>query len=225
MSNLPALPTISELAKNSVELKTEQKAVVSLLNEEPPKEWVKENSYANNAKYLPIDKVEYLLNSIFPCKYKIEITDKGVAFNAVYVTVRVHYIDLVSNEWRFHDGIGAKEIQVKSGSSPADLQNINKSAVAMAFPIAETEAIKDACHKFGRLFGSDLNRKDTALYESAEKLTKFERGHVKWQKAIEAIAKGDVTMEQSKAYYNITETGEAQLLEDIAKYKKDNGII
>lgn len=225
MSNLPALPTIKELAKNSVSLKQEEKAVVSLLNEEPPSEWVKKNPYANDSLYLPIDKIEYLLNSIFPCKHYIEITDKGVAFNAVFVTVRVHFIDLVSNEWRFHDGIGAKEIQVKSGSSPADLQNINKSAVAMAFPIAETEAIKDACHKFGRLFGSDLNRKDTALYQSAETLISFERGHNKWDKAVEAIAKNEVTIEKAKNKYNITEIGEKQLMEDVEKYRKDNGII
>lgn len=225
MNNFPALPTIKQLVKNSVELKAEQRAVVSLMNEEPPKEWVKKNPYANDSMYLPIDKVEYLLNSIFPCKYKIEITDKGIAFNAVYVTVRVHYVDLVLNEWRFHDGIGAKEIQVKSGSSPADLQNINKSAVAMAFPIAETEAIKDACHKFGRLFGSDLNRKDTAMYQSADTITPFERGHEKWEKAVESMAKGEVTIDKAKQKYNITEIGESQLIEDIEKYKIENGIV
>ena len=224
MSNL-ALPTITELQKNSVQLPKEQKAVVSLMNQDPPKEWVMKNKYANNSNYLPIDKVEFLLNSIFPCAHKIEIMDKGVAFNAVYVSVRVHYVDLISGQWMFHDGIGAKEIQVEAGASPADLNKINPSAVAMAFPIAEVEAIKDACHKLGRIFGSDLNRKDTALYENPETLIKFERGHVKWEKAIEAIAKGKVTIEKSKEKYNITDLGESQLKEDVEKYKKENGII
>jgi hypothetical protein len=31
----------------------------------------------------------------------------------------------------------------------------------MAFPLAKTLAIKDACDMFGKLFGSDLNRRDT----------------------------------------------------------------
>jgi hypothetical protein len=62
---------------------------------------------------------------------------------------------------KYHDGIGAMHLQVKSGSSPADLQNINNGALSMAFPIAKTLAIKDACDHFGKLFGADLNRKDT----------------------------------------------------------------
>jgi hypothetical protein len=31
----------------------------------------------------------------------------------------------------------------------------------MAYPAAKTVAIKDACDHFGKLFGCDLNRKDT----------------------------------------------------------------
>ena len=224
MSNLP---TINKLHENAMaQIRDEQKIVVSLLNENPPIEWVKKNPYANDSLYLPIDKVEYLLNSIFPGKYKIEITDKGIAFNAVYVSVRLHYRDLLNGDWMFHDGIGAKEIQVKGGSSPADLQNINKSAVAMAFPIAEVEAIKDAAHKLGRIFGSDLNRKDAAMYESAETIIKFERGHANWDKAILAFATGKISMDKIEAKYkNFTDLGKEQFNEDVIKYKADNGII
>jgi hypothetical protein len=50
----------------------------------------------------------------------------------------------VSNEWDWNDGTGAEEIQVKAGSSPADLANINKGALSMAYPKAESEAIKEA---------------------------------------------------------------------------------
>ena len=42
------------------------------------------------------------------------------------------------------------------------MQNINNGALSMSFPIAKSLAIKDACDHFGRLFGSDLNRKDLA---------------------------------------------------------------
>jgi hypothetical protein len=56
------------------------------------------------------------------------------------------------------------QLQTKSGSSPADLQNINNGALSMAFPIAKTLAVKDACDHFGKLFGSDLNRKDTLAF-------------------------------------------------------------
>jgi hypothetical protein len=169
--------------------------------------------------------VEYLLNSIFAGRYKTEIKEQGIAFNAVWVTVRLHYKDIVTGDWMFHDGIGAKEIQVKSGSSPADLQNINKSAVAMAFPIAEVEAIKDAAHKLGRIFGSDLNRKDAAIYDKAETIMKFERGHINWIKAVEAVATGFSIDKIEKKYKNFTELGKEQMNEDVIKYKTDNGII
>jgi hypothetical protein len=62
---------------------------------------------------------------------------------------------------RFHDGIGAMQLQTAKGTSPADLININNGALSMAYPAAKTVAIKDACDHFGKLFGCDLNRKDT----------------------------------------------------------------
>ena len=41
----------------------------------------------------------------------------------------------------------------------------------MAFPLAKTLAIKDACDMFGKLFGADLNRRDTlgAMMDSPKK--------------------------------------------------------
>lgn len=39
--------------------------------------------------------------------------------------------------------------------------NINNGALSMAFPLAKTLAIKDACDMFGKLFGADLNRRDS----------------------------------------------------------------
>lgn len=40
----------------------------------------------------------------------------------------------------------------------------------MAFPLAKSQAIKDACHHFGKLFGADLNRKDTISFDPDTKL-------------------------------------------------------
>jgi hypothetical protein len=63
------------------------------------------------------------------------------------------------------DGIGAAQLQTKQGTSPADLQNINNGALSMAFPIAKTIAVKDAADHIGKLFGADLNRKETLDYK------------------------------------------------------------
>ena len=132
----------------------------AILSSQPKAEWVKEHPFIKNHKYLPIDKVEYLLRRIFKA-YRIEITGQGTAFNGVWVTVRVHYLNPATGDWSFHDGIGASQLQTAKGTSAADLANINNGAITMGFPLAKTLAIKDACDMFGNLFGANLNRRDT----------------------------------------------------------------
>ena len=108
------LPTIAELTSD-LELAYKNDQLNLLLNQEPPKKWVKSHPYIANFNYIPIDKVEFLMKRIFK-EYKIEITGQGTAFNGVWVTVRVHYKLPTSNDWRFHDGIGAIQLQTKKGT-------------------------------------------------------------------------------------------------------------
>lgn len=168
-----ALPKIQDLfAENYAEAyKSDQLNL--LLNQEPKKEWIKTHPFIANYKYVPIDKIEFLLKKIFK-KYRIEITGQGTAFNGVWVTVRVHYLNPITMEMDWHDGIGACQLQTKQGASAADLGNINNGALSMAFPIAKTVAIKDACDHFGKLFGADLNRKDTIPFTPDKKPEEIE---------------------------------------------------
>jgi hypothetical protein len=162
------LPTLQELyAEPEQALKTDHLAVI--LNQQPPASWIKTHPFIKGYNYLPIDKIEFLLKRIFK-RYRIEILREGTSFNGVYVVVRVHYLHPVTNEWDFHDGIGAVQLQTAKGTSPADLININNGALSIAYPIAKTIAIKDACDHFGTTFGSDLNRKDTIQYSADAKL-------------------------------------------------------
>lgn len=161
------LPTYEEL------IREEHKGVVRatdklnfLLSKEPPKDWIKTNKFANNSQYLPIDKVEYMLTSIFQ-QWRVEIIDYKQLFNAVSCHIRLHYISPVTREWSFHDGVGAMQIQTKSGASPAELDQINNNAVMMALPAAKSYAIKDAADHLGKVFGRDLNRKDTMAFTPA----------------------------------------------------------
>lgn len=162
------LPKINDLYKD-VQLAQSNDVLTALLNQPPKQEWVKIHPYIAGYKYLPIDKVEFLLKKIFKA-YRIEVLREGTAFNGVYVIVRVHYQNPVTGEWDYHDGVGAKELQTKKGESAANLAMINPGALAMAFPIAKTVAIKDACDHFGMLFGSDLNRKDVMSINVDESL-------------------------------------------------------
>ncbi len=169
------LPTIAELT-GDVELAFKNDQFNLLMNQEPPAKWVKTHPYIKGYNYVPIDKVEFLLKKLFKL-YKIEVLKTGMLLNAIEVTVRVHYLHPVTSEWMFHDGVGAQELQTQkdTGNLKLDMSNINRGAVTMALPIAKSVAIKDAADHLGKLFGSDLNRKDTLAYTTDKSLNKDEQ--------------------------------------------------
>lgn len=206
MSNLPK---IQDLYLDKVQIQ-KQDIFITLLNQNPDPKWVKEHPFIRGYKYLPIERVEYLLKAIFK-NYKIEITGQGQSFNGVWVTVRVHYLHPITGEWSFHDGIGASQLQTAKGTSATDLANINNGALAMAFPMAKTIAIKDACDHFGLYFGSDLNRKDLIAYTPDLTLIDMDENHPNWEKVVEAIKNKTATLEQVKSKYNLTENAENEL--------------
>lgn len=206
MSNLPKIKDIY-LDKLTVQ---KDDVFVTLMNQPPQPKWVKEHPFIKGYKYLPIERVEYLLKTIFK-RYRIEITGQGQSFNGVWVTVRVHYLHPITNEWDFHDGIGASQLQTSKGTSPADLGNINNGALSMAFPNAKTIAIKDACDHFGKLFGADLNRKDVISYELDLTLIELTPEHPNWVKVKEAIKSGNFTIEQVKSKYTLSDENAREL--------------
>jgi len=203
------LPRIQDIYTDKI---TTQKndAFTALMNQQPKEAWVKTHPFIRGYKYLPIERVEFLLKTIFK-RYRIEITGQGQSFNGVWVTVRVHYLHPLTGEWDFHDGIGASQLQTAKGTSPADLGNINNGALSMAFPMAKTIAIKDACDHFGNLFGADLNRKDVISYDVDLTLLPLTPDHPNWIKAKEALKAGTVTMEKIKKSYTISQDYEREL--------------
>jgi hypothetical protein len=149
-----------------------------ILSTPPPATWVKQHPFIKGYNYLPIDKVEYLLRRCFK-KYQIEVIKTAQLFNAIEVTVRVHYLNPATNEMMYHDGVGAQELQTTKGSGNLnmDMSNVNKGAVMMALPIAKSIAIKDACDHFGDLFGANLNRKDIVQFTGDSELLSAEGIH------------------------------------------------
>ena len=79
MENLPKPPQIPKIQDlySDLELAKSNDELVALLNQPPNPLWIKTHPYISNYRYLPIDKVEYLLKTIFK-KYKIEIKLKTV---------------------------------------------------------------------------------------------------------------------------------------------------
>jgi hypothetical protein len=164
MSNLPAtqqkrpLPAIDELYAD-VEQAARLNDLNRLLNCNPKPEWVKTNRFAQDSKYIPIGIIEYLLTAIF-IEYWVEIRETKLIANSISVTVRVHVVNPVTGKEMWQDGIGAAPLKTTKGSKATDFENIIDSAVQTGAPAAESYATKDACEKWGRIFGKDLNRKD-----------------------------------------------------------------
>ena len=207
------LPKVINETYSDIELAIKKDGVMTVLNQDPPNEWVKLHPYIKGYHYLPIERIEFLLKALFKTDYKIEVLKTGLLLNSVEVTVRIHFKDIASGEWMYHDGVGAQEIQTKkdSGHLLLDMSNINRGAISMALPIAKTVAIKDACDHFGKLFGSDLNRKDYIEYDVDLTLRMMDEDHPNWGVMTQAIKSGKFTVDQVEKKYKITEETKQQL--------------
>ena len=175
--NKPAvrnLPSYDQLVAGDLDLKNQQNEVNILLNQEPPKPWLKEHPMAKGIKYLPIERVEYMLTRIFK-KWNVEIRQVQVIANSVVVTIRLYYQDVLSNEMLWQDGIGASPIQTDKGAGAMDWNHTKNDAVMKAAPAAESYAVKDAAEKIGKLFGKDMNRADRIMYDTLPTIEKRDK--------------------------------------------------
>lgn len=170
------LPTIDDLSKDT-DVSIKENGLMVLLNQEPPISWLKKHPTITvkeekegriiNAPYLylPINKIEYLLSRIFT-RWWVDIKSVQCLANSVVVCVRLHVVNPIDGEEIWQDGVGASPIQTDKGAGAMDWNKAKSSGVMMATPSAESYAIKDAAEKFGKLFGKDLNRKESMDYSS-----------------------------------------------------------
>jgi hypothetical protein len=159
------LPTIQDLYGDK-EMQVEQQSLNKILNAEPKAEWVKVHPFVKNLKYIPIERIEYLLTMIFT-KWRVEVKEVKLIANSVVTTVRVYVQNPINGEMDWQDGIGAMPIQVQKGEGATNFEKMNSSAIQIGAPASESYAIKDAVEKFGKIFGKDLNRKDIIGYQDA----------------------------------------------------------
>ena len=158
------LPTIQEIKTGQLNEIGAQNALNVLLNQDPPKDWISIRPIAKT-KYLPIDKVEYLLTKIF-VNWSVEVKYVQVIANSVVVTVRLHYQNPITEQSNWQDGVGAAPIHTKSGKGAMDWNEVQADSVMKAVPSAKSYAVKDAAEELGKIFGKDLNRKDTLAYDN-----------------------------------------------------------
>lgn len=164
------LPTLAELTQDK-ELSLKQDALNYLLNQDVPQQWVKKHPFVSvringqntPLEYIPVERTKLLLTQIFQV-WESEIIDYKALFNAVSVQVRLRVRNPLNGEWITHDGVGAVDVQTKSGASAADLSQINANAVMKALPAAASYALKNAAEKLGTIFGGNLQKYDIASF-------------------------------------------------------------
>lgn len=161
MSNLAKIVTMNDI--ESLDDKVVLDKFNELLNQEPPKEIIKEHPIAKGVRYIPIEKIEVLLTKMFQDWY-VEVKDSGLMLNSAKVTVTLHYMHPILKAWRHQDGVGAVAIQTKKDAAAADMTALMSDGVMKALPAAKSYAIKDAAEHLGKIFGRDLNRKDTIAF-------------------------------------------------------------
>lgn len=167
MEKTKALTIIDEvlISHFDAELVSKYGKMNKLLNNEPKQDWVKEHPFAKGVKYIPIERVENLLREIYGV-FEVKVNDYKVIANSVTVHITLTVTDPISGNKINQDGLGAMPIQLDANSNPTDFTKIKSNAIMLALPSAESYALKDAAEKLGRLFGSDLNRKETVIFKN-----------------------------------------------------------
>lgn len=136
---------------------------LKIVNQDPPKSFVKAHPLAKGVWYIPIEIIETMLTKLFQ-HWNVEVLREGQLLNSVFVTVRLHYKHPITGEMEHQDGIGAQQVQVDKGKNASDLGAIKANAIMLALPAAKSYAIKDAAEHIGKVFGRDINRKDTMAF-------------------------------------------------------------
>jgi len=157
------LPSLTELIEDT-ELTVKDNHLTVLLNQPPPEQWLAEHPMIKGYKYIPVQRVEWLLTRIYG-KYKVTVKQVQVLANSVCVTVTVSVTNPITLEVEEHDGVGACPIQTDKGAGAMDWNAAKSDGVMKALPAAKSYAFKDAAENFGKVFGKDLGRKDAIGYD------------------------------------------------------------
>ena len=158
------LPTIAEIISGDMSIPGKLNTLNLLLNQDPPKKWIKEHPIAKGVRYLPIDKVEYLLTKIF-VEWYVEVKESKLLANSILTIIRLYYRNPVTGEICWTEGVGAAALQVNAGEKASDFDKLKFNAVEISAPKSKTQAIKDAAETLGKIFGKDLNRRDVLSYD------------------------------------------------------------
>ena len=158
------LPTLADIYSDDIQSGASDEKLNLLLSADPKPSWIRSREInGKEFKYLPIDKVEFLLRRIFG-QFRIKVLAVNQIHGGVQVSVRVYYLLPPNHEqervWAFQDGVGAVTLNQNFELEPA-------------VPLAKTFAVKDACDHIGNIFGANLNRLDVITYKKDDSMDRL----------------------------------------------------
>ena len=142
MSNLPA---IRDIYSDSVDIIKENNLNV-LLNQPPKESWIKQHPIAKNVKYIPIERVEYLLTSIF-IKWHVEVKSVQLVANSVAIAKNV--ID------------GKDGLTGLTGGPKID-------NVPTAYTLIDTLTIDDKQQTYNLIFATGYKKEDNSTFSNID---------------------------------------------------------
>lgn len=204
------LVTVAELY-GDLELEVGHKdPLTTLLNQKPHPLWEKRHPMIPTLRYIPIERIEWLLTAIFK-RWHVEIKETQLIANSVVVTVRLHYWNEKNQCFDFQDGVGAAPIQTDKDTGAIDFMRMKTNAIQLAAPAAESYAIKDAAEKIGRIFGRDISRKSEMDYDF------FKSDISYWRDKLTSVN----SVEELKDFYEANKGGGESFAEAIKEKKKE----
>ena len=127
-TNKITLPVLKDLYDGDLSLKQGQNELNLLLNQPPNPNWIKEHPFAKGVKYIPIERIEYLLTRLF-IKWRVEVKQIQTIANSCVVTVRLHYQNIEDDQWSWQDGIGAAPIQTEKDAGAMNWDKVRTDSV------------------------------------------------------------------------------------------------
>ena len=139
-----------------------QGAFKTMVNVSPKQDWLGDN---RGVKYLPIQRVEALLDSVCG-DWHVEVKSLELIANSMVCTARLHYWNPAKGEWTWTDGIGAAPVNTNKGAEATDFAQIKHDSVQKAAPAAKAYAVKNAAQTIGRIFGRNVNRQEDVFIQN-----------------------------------------------------------
>lgn len=134
------------------------KKFLANINQPPSDSEIKVNKFANNSKFLPIQKVEEKLNYYFNGLWETVNFKYQVIVNELVGDLELRVFHPEARVWLTRSGCGAVMIQQKQDSDITDISAKIKNTLVKDIGHLKAECVKNAAKSLGVSFGSNLNR-------------------------------------------------------------------